>query len=154
MVLWKVTNFLKSTNRACLIAHGSLIKPIFEKSRYSVVLTYSKLKKVSSSIDGILLPLIQSGKSKKELENQSHSNLNLSLTHNPMLLPFALWILLFINNLLKSTFTALDRANTESPSLSVPDLWLLMLKAGLNLQLTVSYFVLCKFVCYIIVFVT
>ncbi|KAI3690101.1 hypothetical protein L2E82_48076 [Cichorium intybus] len=63
----KLQSFLKPATGNLFIAHGLLIKPSFEK----ITIQCGTDVKLESSMDGILLPLTQSQKSKKEVENKS-----------------------------------------------------------------------------------
>ncbi|KAI3494549.1 hypothetical protein L1887_40681 [Cichorium endivia] len=63
----KIQSFSKPATGNLFIAHGLLIKPSFEK----ITIQCGKDVKLESSMDGILLPLTQSQKSKKEVENKS-----------------------------------------------------------------------------------
>lgn len=64
----KLQNFSKPATGHVFLAHGLLIKPTFEK----ISIQCGTDVKLSSSMDGILLPLTQSLKSKKGLEKQNH----------------------------------------------------------------------------------
>ncbi|KAL8195879.1 hypothetical protein R6Q57_025369 [Mikania cordata] len=64
----KLLNFSKPVNWHVFVAHGMLIKPTFEK----ILVQCGTDIKLTSSMGGILLPLSQSHKSKKGLENQNH----------------------------------------------------------------------------------
>ncbi|KAI3756240.1 hypothetical protein L1987_56059 [Smallanthus sonchifolius] len=64
----KLQNFSKPVTGHVFLAHGLLIKPAFEK----ISIQCGTDIKLTSSMDGILLPLTQSHKSKKGLENQNH----------------------------------------------------------------------------------
>lgn len=64
----KLQNFSKPVTGHVFLAHGLLIKPSFEK----VSIQCGTDIKLTSSMDGILLPMTQSQKSKKGLENQNH----------------------------------------------------------------------------------
>lgn len=63
----KLQSFSKPATGNLFIAHGLLIKPSFEK----ITIQCGTDVKLESSMDGILLPLTQSQKSKKEVENKS-----------------------------------------------------------------------------------
>lgn len=63
----KLQSFSKPATGNLFIAHGLLIKPSFEK----ITIQCGTDVKLESSMDGILLPLTQSQKSKKGVENKS-----------------------------------------------------------------------------------
>ncbi|KAM0029891.1 putative transcription factor WD40-like family [Helianthus debilis subsp. tardiflorus] len=64
----KLQTFSKPATSQVFLAHGLLIKPTFEKH----AVHYGTDVKLSISMDGILLPLTQSHKSKKGQENRNH----------------------------------------------------------------------------------
>ncbi|XP_071737399.1 uncharacterized protein [Rutidosis leptorrhynchoides] len=64
----KLQNFSKPATGHAFLAHGLLIKPTFEK----ISIQCGTDAKLTSSMDGILLPLTQFQKSKKGLDKQNH----------------------------------------------------------------------------------
>lgn len=68
----KLQSFSKSETGHIFLAHGLLIKPKFEKISVQCGTDIS----LTTSMNGILLPLTQSHKSRKGLENQNHSKFN------------------------------------------------------------------------------
>ncbi|KAD4178519.1 hypothetical protein E3N88_27110 [Mikania micrantha] len=101
----KLQNFSKPVNWHVFVAHGMLIKPKFEK----ILVQCGTDIKLTSSMDGILLPLSQSHKSKKGLENQNHITALDRANTEGALLPVT------------KIFDAADAKSRDMPSLTKDD---------------------------------
>ena len=106
----KLQSFSKPAIGNLFVAHGLLIKPVFER----VAVQCGTDVKLTSSNDGILLPLTKSQKSKKGVENKNQSML---------LFLFFLVNYLILKYVLILAVTALDSANTEHALLQVANIF-------------------------------
>ncbi|KAK9059428.1 hypothetical protein SSX86_022048 [Deinandra increscens subsp. villosa] len=102
----KLQNFSKPVTGHVFLAHGLLIKPTFEK----ISVQCGTDIKLTSSMDGVLLPLIQSQKSKKGLKNQSHITALDRANTEGALLP--------VSNFLNAS----DVKSSDTPSLTKDDM--------------------------------